>query len=149
MMRGSTLSSRGTAPREWSDQELLAAVAVGATAVLWPIGLLLAWASGRWRLADKLIATALPVAGVALSLLVLPSGERGFGLSAPSGLAVGAEVAHYAALMGAPLLAAVYLGVRGGLPRRLVVGLVVLALVVLALGQVAFLLGARLHPGGM
>jgi len=80
---------------------------------------------------------------------VLPAGARGFGLSAPSGVGAAVEVAHYAALMGAPLVAALYLGIRAGLSRRLLAVLLAVALVVLALGQVAFILGERLRPGGM
>ncbi len=133
--------------RAWSDQDVLTAVAVGVTAVLWPIGLLLAWASPRWRLVDKLIATVLPLVGLMFSLLVLPAGARGLGLSAPARMNWLVELGHYGGLLGAPLVAAFYLGVRAGLPRRLLAGLIVLALLVLALGQLAFFLGSQLHPG--
>ncbi|MBO9386612.1 MAG: hypothetical protein J7453_09265 [Thermomicrobium sp.] len=134
--------------REWSDRDILMLVAVAATAVLWPIGLLLTWASVRWRLRDKLIATILPLAGLILSLVILPAGGRGIGLSGPSGLAWTVEVGRYAGLVGAPLLAALYLGIRARLPARLLGGLVLLALAILALGQLAFFLGGRLNPGG-
>jgi hypothetical protein len=149
MMQQSSLPSPEPARAEWSDQDLLTAVAVTATAIIWPVGLLLAWASRRWRLVDKLVATVLPVAGLVASLVVLPAGERGFGLSAPSSLGSGLAILHYGTLVGAPLLAALYLGIRGGLSRRLLALLLAIALVVLALGQLAFFLGARLQPGGM
>ncbi|MFN3337296.1 MAG: hypothetical protein ACK42I_07330 [Thermomicrobium sp.] len=133
--------------REWSDQDVFTVVAVGATAVLWPVGLVLAWANSRWRLIDKLVATLLPIGGLIFSLLVLPAGARGLGLSAPAHVNWLIELGHYGGLMGAPLVAALYLGVRAGLPRRLVVGLLFLALLVLALAQFAFFLGSLLHPG--
>jgi len=148
-MQHQSLPSRDASQREWTDQDFLTAVAVGATAVLWPVGVLLAWANPRWRLVDKVVATMLPLAGLILSVVVLPAGARGFGLSAPSGVGAAVEVAHYAALMGAPLVAALYLGIRAGLSRRLLAVLLAVALVVLALGQVAFILGERLRPGGM
>ena len=134
--------------REWSDRDILVLVAVAATAVLWPIGMLLTWASDRWSLRDKVIATILPIAGLILSLVILPAGARGLGLSGPAGLAWTVEVGHYAGLIGAPLLAALYLGTRARLPARLLGGLLLLALAVLAIGQLAFFLGGRLQPGG-
>ena len=134
--------------REWSDRDILVLVAVAATAVLWPIGLLLTWASVRWCLRDKVIATILPIAGLILSLVILPAGARGLGLSGPAGLAWTVEVGHYAGLIGAPLLAALYLGTRARLPARLLGGLLLLALAILAIGQLAFFLGGRLQPGG-
>ncbi len=143
-----SLPSQEHTRREWTDQDVLAAVTVGATAVLWPVGLLLTWASGRWRLVDKLVATGLILAGLIVSLLVLPAGARGFGLSAPRELAGALAAAHYASLMGAPLAAALYLGLRARLSRRLLVLLMGVALVVLALGQLAFFLGEQLRPGG-
>mgnify|MGYP001068756691 FL=1 len=134
--------------REWSDRDILVLVAVAATAVLWPIGMLLTWASVRWSLRDKVIATILPIAGLILSLVILPAGARGLGLSGPAGLAWTVEVGQYAGLVGAPLLAALYLGTRARLPARLLGGLLLLALAVLAIGQLAFFLGGRLQPGG-
>lgn len=134
--------------REWSDRDILVLVAVAATAVLWPIGLLLTWASVRWCLRDKVIATILPIAGLILSLVILPAGARGLGLSGPAGLAWTVEVGHYAGLVGSPLLAALYLGTRARLPARLLGGLLLLALAILAIGQLAFFLGGRLQPGG-
>lgn len=53
---------------------LLEAVAVVATAVCWPVGILLAWLSDSWRRRDKVIATVLPISGLVLALLmVLPA----------------------------------------------------------------------------
>lgn len=146
-----TLLSRNMGDRlwEWNDQNVLVLAAVGGTAVLWPVGVLLVWASPRWRLRDKLIATALPLGGLSFSLLVLPAGARGFGLSTPSFGSWLVEVGYYAGLLGAPLLAALYLGLRVGLPRRLLAGVLSGSLVILALGQFAFFLGGRRHPSGM
>ncbi|MDW7982351.1 MAG: hypothetical protein RMH81_06005 [Thermomicrobium sp.] len=134
--------------REWTDQDILTVVAVGSIAVLWPVGVLITWATPRWRLVDKIIATLIPVGGLMLSLLVLPAGERGLGLSAPGLRNWLVEFAQYAGLMGAPLVASLFLGLRAGLPRRVMAGLLGLALIALALGQLAFFLGSRLHPGG-
>ncbi|MCM8745645.1 hypothetical protein NET03_03785 [Thermomicrobium sp. CFH 73360] len=146
MSQHSLLHSPGH-DREWSDQDVLTMVAVGATAVLWPVGLVLAWANPRWKLADKLVATLLPIGGLMFSLLVLPAGARGLGLSTPAGMNWLIELGHYGGLMGVPLVAALYLGVRAGLSRRLLAGLLLLALLVLALAQLAFFLGSQLQPG--
>lgn len=147
MSQHSLLHSREQ-DREWSDQDVLTMVAVGATAVLWPVGLVLAWANPRWRLIDKLVATLLPLGGLMFSFLVLPAGARGLGLSTPAGMNWLIELGHYGGLMGAPLVAALYLGVRARFPRRLLAVLLLLALIVLGVAQLAFFLGAQLHPGG-
>lgn len=134
---------------EWSDQDVLVIAATAATAVLWPVGLVLAWACPRWRFVDKVIATVLPLTGLILSLVVLPAGQRALGLSAPSLANRVLEVAHFGGLLGAPLLASLFLGVRAHLSRRLLAGLLLVALVVLGIGQLAFFLGTRLRPGGV
>lgn len=46
-------------------------IAVVATAIVWPIGLVLVWLSASWRTRDKLIATALPLFGFAFAMLML------------------------------------------------------------------------------
>lgn len=45
---------------------LLEIAALALTALFWPIGVLLAWVSPRWRTRDKVIATLIPALGFAL-----------------------------------------------------------------------------------
>lgn len=44
------------------------------TAVLWPIGVVLAWISPRWLIRDKVIATAVPAVGSLILLALLVGG---------------------------------------------------------------------------
>jgi uncharacterized membrane protein len=61
-------------PAQAERTDLLAPIAIVLTAIFWPIGIVLAWISTRWRLRDKAIATALPILGLALLLaLSLPA----------------------------------------------------------------------------
>jgi uncharacterized membrane protein len=48
----------------------LEVAAVLLTALVWPIGLLLAWLSDRWTTRDKVIATLIPVIGLAMLFTV-------------------------------------------------------------------------------
>lgn len=51
----------------------LEVAAIILTAILWPIGVMLAWTSPRWLKRDKVIATALPAAGT-LAVIALVVG---------------------------------------------------------------------------
>jgi uncharacterized membrane protein len=44
----------------------LEVAAIVLTALVWPVGLLLAWISGRWRTRDKAVASIIPVVGIML-----------------------------------------------------------------------------------
>jgi len=71
-------------------------VAVVLTAIVWPIGLVLVWLSESWRTRDKLIASALPLLGLALvGLWVTPirvdSRVESYELATPVTYSPGAE----------------------------------------------------------
>ncbi len=51
--------------------DLLSVAAIVLTALFWPLGVLLAWASPRWSTGDKAVATALPVLGLLLLLTTM------------------------------------------------------------------------------
>lgn len=62
-------------PSRSGGPDLLAGAAVVLTAILWPIGIVLAWLSPQFRTRDKAIATLIPVIGFALAMLwLLPAG---------------------------------------------------------------------------
>lgn len=125
-----------------SGPSALAVLAVVFAVLFWPIGLILAWLSDRWRTRDKVIATVPPVLGLVVLLSVGVIASAGYAAQpavsvqqvppAPAAEAVtpstssqfawqqllGAELAAYG-LVGAPLTAALYLGLRmGPRPRR-------------------------------
>ncbi len=55
-------------PQAEGRADVLAPIAVVLTALFWPIGIVLAWISTRWRTRDKVVATALPILGLAVLL---------------------------------------------------------------------------------
>lgn len=95
-------------------------IAVVATAIIWPIGLVLVWISDRWRTRDKVIAAAVPVLGFAFAMLMLIPASFGvvtgtaFAPQAtPVALLTPAATAGLILLLGSlfgtPFLSAVYL----------------------------------------
>jgi uncharacterized membrane protein len=61
-------------PEATEGRSWLAPIAVVLTALFWPVGITLAWLSTRWGTRDKVIATALPIAGLlAFLTLSLPA----------------------------------------------------------------------------
>ncbi|MCM8747815.1 hypothetical protein NET02_01490 [Thermomicrobiaceae bacterium CFH 74404] len=61
----------GSAPEPETARRpgLFETIAVVATAIVWPIGLVLVWLSESWQTRDKLVASALPLLGLALVVL--------------------------------------------------------------------------------
>jgi len=102
------------APAE-GGSDWMAAITILLAAVVWPVGILLAWLLPRWSRHDKAIATAIPVGGLllvwVLSYAVVPA------LQGRMALAVGEGVAQFG-FWGAPLVAAVYLAWRQRPKRR-------------------------------
>ena len=107
-------------PAPARSPDLLAVAAIVLTALFWPLGLLLAWLSARWRVRDKAIATLMPPLGLALVLSVsLAANSTGPVVSGPAEVVggpglVGLWFGEALALLGlfAPLAAAVFLAWR-------------------------------------
>ncbi|TVR70905.1 MAG: hypothetical protein EA415_12135 [Sphaerobacteraceae bacterium] len=72
----------------WAEQRKTpGALEVGAivlTALFWPIGLLLAWVSARWKTRDKAIATVFPLASGLILLALAIAGAVGYSTSGES-----------------------------------------------------------------
>jgi len=160
----------GLAPSgQGSGWEVLAMAAVLLTALLWPLGILLAWLSPRWRDHDKVIATAIPLLGLLLALglglsaswsprpelatartVVLEGQPPGSAPAAPpSGVSpaqlAGAGLFLYG-LVGAPFTAAICLAWRlpsGARRVALLIGVAALALCALLLLLMLPAAGAR------
>lgn len=74
-------------PYEEDQRKTPGALEVGAivlTAIFWPIGLLLAWISDRWKTRDKVIASAFPLASGLVLLALLVAGAVGWSTSGTS-----------------------------------------------------------------
>ncbi len=107
-------------PAPARSPDLLAVAAIIFTVLFWPLGLLLAWLSARWRTRDKVIATLIPPLGLALVLSVgLAAYRSGPVVSGPAGATGGTSpwlqvLGWTLALLGlfAPLAAAVFLAWR-------------------------------------
>lgn len=73
------LSPVSTAPTTLSKRPgVLEIVAIVLTALFWPVGVVLAWASDRWRTRDKVVATLIPAISTFMLIAIAVGGLFAF-----------------------------------------------------------------------
>ncbi len=138
---------------------LLEIAAVVATALFWPVGVVLAWLSPRWLVRDKAVATVIPIVGllllftatapVSVTVTEIPAGAStavdAARQSDEAALALFGMLLVVFGVAGAPLFSAVYLALRMG-PRPRHAAIVIPIAIAALLGITVII--ALSHPLG-